>query len=109
MTRVLGERMVVMYYCRCMDERVRVEHRVQRLGRKDEREGLPGESQKRAKEGGGVELKGREGGCTVVALGRQIVAGGLTSGTWALYTVILKRCSRNFVQGEWGIYMTHGG
>jgi hypothetical protein len=38
--------MVVMYYCRCMDERVRVEHRVQRLGRKDEREGLPGESQK---------------------------------------------------------------
>jgi hypothetical protein len=91
-----------------MDERVRVEHRVQRLGRKDEREGLLGESQKRAKEeGGGVELKGR--GCTGGALGRQIVAGGLTSGTWALYTVILKRCSRNFVQGEWGIYMTHGG
>lgn len=71
-----------------MDERVRVEHRVQRLGRKD------------------VRTKGRDLG---VALGRQIVAGGLTSGTWALYTVILKRCSRNFVQGEWGIYMTHGG
>jgi hypothetical protein len=29
-----------------MDEQLRVEHRVQRLGRKDEREGLLGESQK---------------------------------------------------------------
>jgi hypothetical protein len=35
------------------------------------------------------------------------VAGGLTSGTWALYTVILKRCPQNFVQSEWGdIYDT---
>lgn len=31
----------------------------------------------------------------------------MTSGTWALYTVILKRCPQNFVQSEWGdIYDT---
>ena len=89
-----------------MDERVRVKHRVQRLGRKDEREGLLGESQKRAKEeGGGVELKGR--GCTGVALGRQIVAGGLTSGTWALYTVILQEMFPELCTGRVGdIYDT---
>jgi hypothetical protein len=43
-----------------MDERLQVEHRVQRLGRKDEREGLLAESQKgpRREGRGGVKGKG---------------------------------------------------
>jgi hypothetical protein len=43
-----------------MDERLQVEHRVQRLGRKDEREGLLAESQKEPRrEGCGGVVKGK--------------------------------------------------
>jgi hypothetical protein len=87
-----------------MDERLQVEHRVQRLGRKEEREGLLDESQKRAKEGGmwrSFKGKGR-----TVALGRQICGGRFDFWNLAHYTVILKRCSPYFVQSEWG-YISH--
>ena len=97
----------MMMRIRCMDERLRLEDGVQRLGRKDGRERLPGESQKGPRqEGGGVELKGRE---RTVALGRQIVAGGLTF--WnlgALHGHTQERCPVLCTERV-GIYMTHGG
>lgn len=49
---------------RCMDKRLRSEHRIQRLGRNKGREGLLKESQKRVRGGGGGgwggELKERD-------------------------------------------------
>ena len=82
------------------------EHRVQRLGRKDGREGQLGESQKGPRREGGGVVKGTGTYGSALAADR---GGRFDFWNLALYKVILKRCSPYFVQcGGWG-YMTQDG
>jgi hypothetical protein len=100
--------MVVMYYCRCMDERVRVEHRVQRLGRKDEREGLLGESQTKGQGGRWSRVKGKGMyGSSAWAADR-----GGRFDFWnlgALHGHTQEMFPELCTERVGGIYMTHGG